>query len=75
MGDPTYLLGGDNGPGFGWQDMTVYKAGVQIAGSNGWTLLQRFIVPLENSDDPYFFPLAMPFDMTVGETVGVKIGG
>ncbi len=37
MGDPNSLLGGDNGPGFGWEDMTIYKAGVQIEGSNGWT--------------------------------------
>ncbi len=37
MGDPSYLLGGDNGPGFGWEDMTTYKAGIQIAGNNGWT--------------------------------------
>jgi long-chain fatty acid transport protein len=33
----TAPLGADNGPGFGWQDMTTYKAGVQIAGANGWT--------------------------------------
>ena len=37
MGDPTYLLGGDNGPGFGWEDITTYKAGLQVAGNNGWT--------------------------------------
>jgi long-chain fatty acid transport protein len=28
-GDPKYCMGGDKGPGFGWQDMTVYKFGVQ----------------------------------------------
>lgn len=33
----TAPLGADNGPGFGWQDMTIYKAGVQIEGKNGWT--------------------------------------
>lgn len=27
-GDPSQCLGADNGPGFGWEDMTVYKLGV-----------------------------------------------
>jgi long-chain fatty acid transport protein len=27
--DPSYCVGGDNGPGFGWEDMTVYKLGVE----------------------------------------------
>ena len=27
-GDPSQCLGADNGPGFGWDDMTVYKLGV-----------------------------------------------
>jgi len=27
-GAPDYCLGGDKGPGFGWDDMTVYKLGV-----------------------------------------------
>lgn len=29
MGDPTGLLGSDQGSGFGWQDMSVIKAGLQ----------------------------------------------
>lgn len=36
--DPSYLLGGDNGPGFGWRDMTVYKLGYQWDASRDWTL-------------------------------------
>lgn len=28
-GQTQHCLGGDKGPGFGWQDMTVYKVGVQ----------------------------------------------
>ncbi len=36
-GDPSYLLGGDNGPGFGWRDMTVYKLGYQQKGAADWT--------------------------------------
>ena len=30
-------LGNDNGPGFGWKDMTVYKVGVQWKSSKEWT--------------------------------------
>ncbi len=32
-----YCLGGESGPGFGWQDITVYKLGYQIATSRQWT--------------------------------------
>ncbi len=35
LGQP---LGANNGPGFGWQDMTVYKLGVSYAASNNLTL-------------------------------------
>jgi long-chain fatty acid transport protein len=28
-GDPNSCLGGDNGPGFGWENITVYKLGYQ----------------------------------------------
>ncbi len=34
--DPS-CLGGNNGIGFGWRDMTVYKLGVQWETSGGWT--------------------------------------
>ncbi|MCP4202413.1 MAG: hypothetical protein GY769_10835, partial [bacterium] len=36
MGDPSGLLGSPTGPGFGWEDMTVIKAGLQW-GSEDWT--------------------------------------
>ncbi len=36
MGDPGGLLGSPTGPGFGWEDMTVIKAGIQW-GSADWT--------------------------------------
>jgi long-chain fatty acid transport protein len=36
-GDTTQCLGGSNGAGFGWQDMTIVKLGYQWAGTNGWT--------------------------------------
>lgn len=31
------MLGDDNGSGFGWRDMTIYKAGVQVQKGGGWT--------------------------------------
>ncbi len=33
----TALLGNDNGAGFGWEDMTIYKIGYQWATSELWT--------------------------------------
>ena len=33
----TYCLGGRNGAGFGWEDMTVYKIGAQWGTSGDWT--------------------------------------
>jgi len=35
--DVSYCLGGRNGAGFGWKDMTVYKVGGQWKGGNDWT--------------------------------------
>jgi long-chain fatty acid transport protein len=37
MGDPSQCLGADNGSGFGWKDMTVYKLGYQWQTSPDWT--------------------------------------
>jgi long-chain fatty acid transport protein len=37
-GNPSYLLGGDNGPGFGWHDTTFYKLGYQTDVSSHLTL-------------------------------------
>jgi long-chain fatty acid transport protein len=36
-GDMTQCLGGSNGAGFGWEDMTIIKLGYQMATGNGWT--------------------------------------
>jgi long-chain fatty acid transport protein len=33
----TAQLGNDNGAGFGWKDMTIYKVGVQWKSSKEWT--------------------------------------
>jgi long-chain fatty acid transport protein len=38
MGDPRYCLGGSKGPGFGWEDMTVFKLGVQYRINEEWTV-------------------------------------
>jgi len=36
--DPSYCLGGANGAGFGWKDMTIWKLGVQYALTDNLTL-------------------------------------
>ncbi|MFN4263819.1 MAG: OmpP1/FadL family transporter [Thioalkalivibrionaceae bacterium] len=36
-GNPNNALGGNDGPGFGWRDINVFKIGAQIDGGNGWT--------------------------------------
>lgn len=36
--DPSYCLGGSNGAGFGWRDMTILKLGVQYAITDAMTL-------------------------------------
>ena len=33
----TSLLGQENGAGFGWRDMSVYKLGIQWQSSENWT--------------------------------------
>lgn len=37
MGNSAYLLGADNGAGFGWQDITVLKFGVSCSALDKWT--------------------------------------
>ena len=37
-GNPNACLGGNDGPGFGWEDMTVFKLGVQYRVNNEWTV-------------------------------------
>ncbi|HEX9301615.1 MAG TPA: porin, partial [Casimicrobiaceae bacterium] len=47
-GQTTYCLGGDNGAGFGWQDIDVWKIGVQYALNDAWTLRAGY----NHSDNP-----------------------
>jgi len=35
--DTSGCLGGSNGAGFGWDDMTIFKLGVEYAASEAWT--------------------------------------
>lgn len=35
--DQSSCLGGDNGAGFGWTDIDVFKLGIQYKASGGWT--------------------------------------
>jgi len=48
FGDPTYCLGGDNGPGFGWDDIDVWKLGMEYKHNNAWT----FRAGYSHSDNP-----------------------
>ncbi len=47
-GDMTSCLGGSHGAGFGWQDVAVWKLGVQTALSDAWTVRLGF----NRSDNP-----------------------
>jgi long-chain fatty acid transport protein len=38
MGDATACLGGSNGAGFGWEDINIWKFGVQYQLNDRWTL-------------------------------------
>jgi long-chain fatty acid transport protein len=35
--DTSFCLGGDNGAGFGWEDMTVFKGGLAYKAGEDWT--------------------------------------
>ena len=48
MGDPTSMLGGDNGAGFGWDNIMVYKLGFNYAGVDTW----EFRAGLSIGDNP-----------------------
>jgi len=40
--DPPNPLGSDNGPGFGWEDMTIVKFGTEYSGLDTWKLRAGF---------------------------------
>jgi len=35
---PNFPMGAETGAGFGWQDMTIIKAGFEFAATKDWTL-------------------------------------
>lgn len=43
--NPQSCLGGNNGPGFGWKDMDVYKVGLEWKYDDAWTYRLGFSVP------------------------------
>jgi len=52
----TSLLGDDNGAGFGWDDMTVFKFGVQWQSSPDWTWRAGYSYgeqPIPSSEMPF----------------------
>ena len=48
MGDASSMLGGDNGAGFGWENIMVYKLGFNYAGIDTW----EFRAGLSIGDNP-----------------------
>jgi long-chain fatty acid transport protein len=53
MGNTAYQLGTDNGSGFAWDDMTVFKIGLQWARTDQWTYRFGYSYgeqPIPNSD-------------------------
>lgn len=51
--NPPAPLGADNGPGFGWQDINVFKLGVAYAMNERWTLRAGVNIggnPIESKD-------------------------
>ena len=47
--DPERRLGADNGLGFGWDDVNVYKIGLQYVLNNSWTFRAGF----SHGDEPW----------------------
>ncbi|MHB1566248.1 MAG: OmpP1/FadL family transporter [Acidiferrobacter sp.] len=69
-------LGADNGPGFGWQDISVYKLGYQIQTSRNWTWRAGFAYntqPIQPSQVLFnvLAPGVIQRDVTAGFTTRV----
>jgi long-chain fatty acid transport protein len=78
MGNPAGLLGAPTGPGFGWQDMSVIKAGFQWGSGQPWTWRAGFSTgdqPITPSE--VFFNILAPGVMEEHLTAGFsrKTGG
>jgi long-chain fatty acid transport protein len=72
-------LGADNGAGFGWHDMTVYKAGLQYEASQDWTLRGGYSYgrqPIRENEVliNILAPGVMEHHVTAGVTRAIKKG-
>jgi len=64
-------LGESNGPGFGWQDMTVYKLGVQWKCSDQWTWRAGYSLGTQPiPDSEVLFNILAPGVITQQASVG-----
>jgi long-chain fatty acid transport protein len=74
MAPNSYCLGGSNGPGFGWDDMTVYKIGAQFEVSPELTLRAGWNygkAPIPSNDETLFnvlAPATVENHLTLGAT-------
>ena len=73
MFDASYCLGGDNGPGFGWEDMTVYKLGVEYKMNSTLTLRAGYNhgkAPIPSSETLFnvLAPATVEDHLTLGAT-------
>ena len=76
-GNPSYLLGGSNGPGFGWRDTTFYKLGYQTEVSPHLTLragLAYGVQPIPSSEVLFniLAPAVTEWHYSVGASVKVS---
>jgi long-chain fatty acid transport protein len=78
-GSLEYCMGGNKGPGFGWQDMNVYKLGASWKASDTWTWRAGYsITDQPIPDDQMTFnilaPGVMEEHLTFGFTQKMKDG-
>jgi len=71
--DLSACLGGDHGGGLGWEDMTVYKFGLDWKASEQWTLRAGFSfshqpIPISNMNNNLFTPYLADAHYTFGFT-------
>ncbi len=73
MAPNDYCLGGSKGPGFGWDDMTVFKLGVEYEASPAWTLRAGWNYgesPISSSETLFnvLAPATVEHHLTLGAT-------
>jgi long-chain fatty acid transport protein len=78
-GDFEYCLGGKKGPGFGWEDMTVYKFGASYKASDNWTWRAGYSftnqpIPTDQMTFNILAPGVMESHWTVGFSQKMKSG-